>query len=61
MDLSKPQIENAGYETAISLIKSFDEMDKNSISKKSSVLVFLPGIYEIEKMHRLMEDIMVFE
>ncbi|XP_050536688.1 ATP-dependent RNA helicase TDRD9 [Daktulosphaira vitifoliae] len=61
MDLSKPQIDEAGYETAIHLIKEFDRLEVQGIHKRSSVLVFLPGIYEIEEMHRLMELIIESE
>lgn len=56
IDCSKPQIEQAGYETAINLVKAFDSME---VGKRSSVLIFLPGIFEIEEMHRLMEEIIV--
>ncbi|XP_050437543.1 ATP-dependent RNA helicase TDRD9 [Adelges cooleyi] len=55
MNLSKPQIEEAGYLTAVNLIKEFDKMELEDTHKNASVLVFLPGIYEIEEMHRLME------
>lgn len=61
MTLDKPQIEEAGFETAIHLIKAFDEMEVGNALKKSSVLVFLPGIFEIEEMHRLMESTMIAE
>lgn len=57
MELSKPQIEAVGYETAIHLVKAFDGMETEGvIMKNSSVLIFLPGIFEIEEMHRLMES-----
>jgi len=56
MDLSKTQIDEDGYETAISLVKAFDKMKVDNDDKKS-VLIFLPGIYEIEEMHRRMEDL----
>jgi len=60
MDLSKAQIDEDGYDTAVQLVRSFDEMKVDDDNKKS-VLIFLPGIYEIEKMHRRMEDLMTFE
>lgn len=53
MEVTKPQIDEAGYSTAISLVKAFDGMEKDG--RKLSVLIFLPGIFEIEEMHRLME------
>lgn len=63
MELNKPQIEEAGYETAIHLVKAFDEMEGriNNVQKKASVLIFLPGIFEIEELHRLMEVVMISE
>lgn len=56
MDLSKTQVDEDGYETAIQLVEKFDEMNGDN-DKKKSVLIFLPGIYEIEEMHRRMEDL----
>lgn len=60
MDFDKPQIDEAGYETAICLVKEFDRLEKNS-EQKSSVLIFLPGIFEIEEMHRCLENLMASE
>lgn len=40
-------------------MEAFDEMEVDSINKNSSVLIFLPGIFEIEELHRLMMDCMV--
>jgi len=57
MDLSKTLIDENGYETAVQLVVAFDEMKVDNDDKKS-VLIFLPGIYEIEEMHRHMEDLM---
>lgn len=39
-------------------MEAFDEMEVKGINKNSSVLIFLPGIFEIEELHRLMEDCM---
>lgn len=62
MEFHKAQIESAGYQTAIELVKAFDSLDDNkNLQKNTSVLVFLPGIFEIEEMHRLMENVMVSE
>lgn len=56
MEFNKPQIDEAGYQTAIELVKAFDSMEiKGVIKKNSSVLIFLPGIFEIEEMYRQME------
>ncbi|XP_050064006.1 probable ATP-dependent RNA helicase spindle-E [Aphis gossypii] len=60
MDLSKTQIDENGYDTAVQLVKAFDQMKVDNDNKKS-VLIFLPGIYEIEEMHRRMEDLMTLE
>lgn len=61
MEFQKPQIESAGYDTAIQLVKAFDALELKDSATKSSVLIFLPGIFEIEEMHRLMEIIMLSE
>lgn len=59
MELNKPQIEQAGYETAIQLVKGFDSLEnEKKLTQRASVLIFLPGIFEIEEIHRLMEDSM---
>lgn len=62
MELNKPQIEESGYETAIHLVKAFDEMEAQmNNQKRASVLIFLPGIFEIEELHRLMDNVMISE
>lgn len=60
MEFDKPQITKAGYDTAINLVKGFDDLEKSG-GNKASVLLFLPGIFEIEEMHRLMEYTMASE
>ncbi|XP_025201691.1 probable ATP-dependent RNA helicase spindle-E [Melanaphis sacchari] len=60
MEFGKTEIGDAGYETAVQLVKAFDEKKVDNDNKKS-VLIFLPGIYEIEEMHRRMEDLMASE
>lgn len=60
MEFDKPQITKAGYDTAISLVKGFSDIEKGN-DNKASVLIFLPGIFEIEEMHRLMEHTMASE
>jgi len=60
MEFNKPQIDEAGFDTAVQLVKLFDEM-KVDDDNKNSVLIFLPGIYEIEEMHRRMEGLMTSE
>lgn len=60
MEFDKPQITAAGYETGIHLVKEFDIMENGDV-RRPSVLIFLPGIFEIEEMHRLMECRMASE
>ncbi|XP_017584630.1 PREDICTED: putative ATP-dependent RNA helicase TDRD9 isoform X1 [Corvus brachyrhynchos] len=58
--LGEPVIEQKMYQVAVSLIQSFDELEKRSNREKKSlsgtlehgsVLVFLPGLGEIRYMH----------
>lgn len=56
-----PGINKNGYQTAVRLIEAFDHMDKvenreKGTNKMGSVLVFLPGMHEIEEMHRTIEE-----
>lgn len=60
MNFDKPQIDEAGYETAICLVKEFDHLEKNG-EQRSSVLIFLPGIFEIEEMYLRLENLMASE
>lgn len=60
MELDKPLIEEAGFETAVNLVKEFDSLEIND-EQKSSVLIFLPGIFEIEELHQRMKKLIVFE
>ena len=57
---SSPQISDNIYDLARSLIESFDDRDRiyySSEFKKGSVLVFLPGMYEIETCQKyLLKD-----
>lgn len=60
MELNKPVIEEAGFETAVNLVKEFDSLEIND-EQKSSVLIFLPGIFEIEELYHRMEKLITFE
>lgn len=60
MELNKPLIEEAGFETAVNLVKEFDSLEIND-EQKSSVLIFLPGIFEIEELYQQMEKLITFE
>lgn len=58
-----PAVDKKGYMTAIRLIQGFDfvdekENEKNGIPQNSygSVLVFLPGMHEIEEMVTYLES-----
>lgn len=57
--LGKPEVEDAAFDAFIFLIGAFDRLDKmkaerdgGETRKIGSVLVFLPGIYEIEEAFR---------
>ncbi|NWT30634.1 TDRD9 helicase, partial [Cardinalis cardinalis] len=63
--LGQPVIEPKMYQVAVSLIQSFDELEKRSNGEKKnfsgtlergSVLVFLPGNCEIRYMHSCLSD-----
>ncbi|CAO2587500.1 ATP-dependent RNA helicase TDRD9 [Lemmus lemmus] len=65
--LEEPVITKDVYEVAVSLIQMFDDLDMNesgnktwsgaqSVSERSSVLVFLPGLGEINYMHELLTN-----
>lgn len=57
--MSDACIDDAGYETAVQLVEAFDELERvNRVDKKSSVLIFMPGIFEIGEMHRIMKNAM---
>ncbi|NWR50899.1 TDRD9 helicase, partial [Regulus satrapa] len=60
-----PVIEKNMYQVAVSLIQSFDELEKrcnreknnlNDTLERGSVLVFLPGVGEIRYMHSCLSD-----
>ncbi|XP_008556380.3 probable ATP-dependent RNA helicase spindle-E [Microplitis demolitor] len=61
--LSEPKVTQEMMEFACRLMGIMDEIDKNSESTSAStdfhrpgILVFLPGIHEIEEMHNYMES-----
>ncbi|XP_038193715.1 ATP-dependent RNA helicase TDRD9 [Arvicola amphibius] len=65
--LEEPVITKDVYEVAVSLIQMFDDLDMNEsgnktwsgaqfVSERSSVLVFLPGLGEINYMHELLTN-----
>nr|XP_048287362.1 ATP-dependent RNA helicase TDRD9 [Myodes glareolus] len=65
--LEEPVITKDIYEVAVSLIQMFDDLDMNEsgnktwsgaqfVSERSSVLVFLPGLGEINYMHELLTN-----
>ncbi|NXL79381.1 TDRD9 helicase, partial [Leptocoma aspasia] len=64
-NLGEPVIGQKMYKVAVSLIQSFDELEKRSNREKKnlsdtlergSVLVFLPGLGEIRYMHSCLSD-----
>lgn len=51
----EPGISPKTYELAFRLISQFDNLEKNaSVSNRGAVLVFLPGIQEIEELYNLL-------
>ncbi|KAM5274365.1 ATP-dependent RNA helicase TDRD9 [Ctenodactylus gundi] len=65
--LEEPMITKEIYEVAVSLIQMFDDLDRTEsrnktssgtqyMSERSSVLVFLPGLGEINCMHELLTN-----
>lgn len=56
--LNKPEIDDATYDAFIFLVGAFDHLEKKQMKNEGetrtigSVLVFLPGIYEIEEAYR---------
>lgn len=50
--IEEPGITELGYEVAVKLITEFDGLEqRGSKTKKGAVLVFLPGINEIEELY----------
>jgi HrpA-like RNA helicase len=47
----EPGITEHGYKIAVTLIKEFDRLEQHGNTRKGAVLVFLPGIYEIEELY----------
>lgn len=53
-NIDKPEINDSTYEAFLFLVGAFDLLEKrkqNRDGKVGSVLVFLPGIYEIEEAY----------
>ncbi|XP_005191065.1 probable ATP-dependent RNA helicase spindle-E [Musca domestica] len=60
IDYAEPGISNEMYGIALKLIYVIDNIEKHEAphaAYKTSILIFLPGINEIDKMCRLIEDI----
>lgn len=61
MKPERPEITKKAYATAVRLIQAFDYIDeqekknKTRAQSKGSVLVFLPGLHEIEEMNTFLE------
>lgn len=51
----EPCISEQAFNICVKLIKQFEKIDSDPKSKKS-VLVFLPGINEIEELHKMLTD-----
>lgn len=57
VDIAEPTISDEMYKTALKLCIIFDRLDKqeetvNPSSTRSAILIFLPGIYEIDRMYK---------
>lgn len=58
-NLQSPTIEDDMYITAVKLIYVMDRIDSTdqlSLNVKPTILIFLPGIYEIGAMNRHIEE-----
>ncbi|KAL0275900.1 UNVERIFIED_CONTAM: hypothetical protein PYX00_003620 [Menopon gallinae] len=55
IDAKEPRISDQSIDICIRLIKQLDRID-NQTNKKNSVLIFLPGIYEIEQLYGKLTD-----
>ncbi|KAJ4435831.1 hypothetical protein ANN_18450 [Periplaneta americana] len=52
-----PGISELAYQIAVNLIKEFDGLEqRGNKTRKGAVLVFLPGIYEIEELYNLLNN-----
>jgi HrpA-like RNA helicase len=52
----RPGITELGYQVAVKLIKEFDGLEqRGNKTKKGAVLVFLPGINEIEELYNQLQ------
>lgn len=60
-NIDKPEIDSATYDAFIFLVSAFDHLEMKQIRhdgsdrKIGSVLVFLPGIFEIEEAYRRLQ------
>ncbi|XP_075222041.1 tudor domain containing 9 protein spindle E isoform X2 [Lycorma delicatula] len=55
IDENIPKIEEKAYNYVVSIIKAFDFIDEAESDRKGSVLIFLPGIHEIELLYEELE------
>lgn len=57
-----PQIADDAYKTAARIIQELDYVDQNDtdnngeLGERPAVLVFLPGLYEIETMEKFLKE-----
>lgn len=58
--ITKPEIPKEIYELFVVVVRAFDVLDTTDIEKNKpvigNVLVFLPGILEIEEAHRQLKE-----
>ncbi|CAG2063659.1 unnamed protein product, partial [Timema podura] len=51
-----PRIKPESYSVAVKLIQEFDQLERQTRAKKGAVLVFLPGIREIEELFNMLTE-----
>nr|CAD7200042.1 unnamed protein product [Timema douglasi] len=56
IETKDPRIKPESYSVAVKLIQEFDQLERQARAKKGAVLVFLPGIREIEELFNMLTE-----
>nr|CAD7262416.1 unnamed protein product [Timema shepardi] len=56
IEVKDPRIKPESYSVAVKLIQEFDQLERQARAKKGAVLVFLPGIREIEELFNMLTE-----
>nr|CAD7430061.1 unnamed protein product [Timema monikensis] len=56
IETKDPRIKPESYSVAVKLIQEFDQLERQTRAKKGAVLVFLPGIREIEELFNMLTE-----